>query len=75
MAKRGVYNLLVWQGRSIFDIFSIKAGCFDQDELLVTHPKATTLHEIQNTGDENLVIFKFFGPDLNPKAPVLEYYA
>ena len=27
---------------------------------------------IENTSDENLVIFKFFGPDLNPDAPMLK---
>jgi hypothetical protein len=73
--ERGVYNLLVWQGKGIFDKFPIEAGCFDQEELLVTHPKATIPHEIQNTGDENLVIFKFFGPDVNPDTPVIGQYS
>ena len=61
---RGVYNILVWQGRGLYDGHAVEAGKFDletcQDELLVTHAKATTPIKIENTGTQDLVLFTFF---------------
>ena len=75
---RGVYNILVWQGRGRYDGHPIAAGHFDMDrcmdELLVTHEKAVTPIPVQNTGTEDLVIFKFFGPDVNPHVPMIPPY-
>lgn len=74
---RGVYNILVWQGQGRYDGHEVEAGNFSldacYDELLVTHEKAVTPLPVENTGSEDLVLFKFFGPDINldvPKIPV-----
>lgn len=68
----GVYMLLVWEGESLFDGVQITTGEFDQEELFVSHEKATQPIRIQNTGKTPLVIFKFFGPDINLDVPLLK---
>ena len=68
-AERGVYSVLVWRGEGVFDGHAIKAGDNALEELLITHDKAITPLEIENTGGEDLEIFKFFGPDINVDVP------
>ena len=68
----GVYNLLVWQGEGLFDGHQVKAGDFDLEELLVSHDKAIKMIRVKNTGNKPLVIFKFFGPDINPDVPMIK---
>ena len=68
---QGVYNVLVWRGRGRYDGHEVKAGDFGYDELLVSHAKATTPLWIENTGAEDLMIIKFFGPDVNLDVPVI----
>jgi mannose-6-phosphate isomerase class I len=72
--ERGVYSLLVWQGSGLFDGLEVLAGDTARDELLVCHARAVQPLLIENTGSQELVIFKFFGPDVNPDAPVLPMY-
>jgi hypothetical protein len=68
---KGVYNVLVWRGRGRYDGHEVKAGDFGYDELLVSHAKATTPLWIENTGAEDLMIIKFFGPDVNLDVPMI----
>jgi hypothetical protein len=68
---QGVYNVLVWRGRGRYDGHEVKAGDFGYDELLVSHAKATTPLWIENTGAEDLMIIKFFGPDVNLDVPMI----
>jgi len=70
----GVYNILVWQGKGNFHGFDIEAGNFNRDELLVCHNTATSEIEVVNTGESDLMIYKFFGPDINPDVPMLPEY-
>ena len=39
--------------------------------LLITHERAVRPLTVTNTGPDDLLILKFFGPDVNPDAPVL----
>lgn len=71
---RGVYNILVWRGRGRYDGHEIEAGNFGFDELLVSQAKATVPIVIENTGTEDLMIFKFFGPDINVGIPMISQY-
>jgi hypothetical protein len=71
---KGVYNILVWRGRGRYDGHEIEAGNFGFDELLVSHAKATTPIVVENTGTQDLMIFKFFGPDINPDVPMIPQY-
>ena len=39
------------------------------DELLVSYETAIRPHVVTNTGTQDLVVLKFFGPDVQPTAP------
>ena len=71
---RGVYNILVWRGRGRYDGHEIESGKFGWDELLIPHAKATQSLVVENTGSEDLIIFKFFGPDVNLDVPMIGQY-
>jgi hypothetical protein len=71
---RGVYNVLVWQGSGRIDGHQVEGGRSGIDEVLVTHEKAVQGFTIQNTGKEELLLFKFFGPDINTDVPYLPVY-
>lgn len=71
---RGVYTLLVWQGGGRFDGYDVEAGQFGLDELLVSHARATEPILVENRRDEDLAVFKFFGPDINPDVPMIPPY-
>jgi len=70
----GVYNILVWKGRGFYGEAEIEAGNFGLDELLVVHQRAIKPIKIKNTGQDELVIFKFFGPDINKDLPEIKKY-
>lgn len=72
--ERGVYNILVWRGRGNYGGYEIEAGNFGCDELLVTDARATSPLWVENTGTTVLIIFKFFGPDINLDVPRIEPY-
>jgi hypothetical protein len=72
--ERGVYNILVWRGKGVFGGHEVEGLNLGLDELLVSHDAATRQHTVQNTGDKDLIIFKFFGPDINPDVPRLRRY-
>jgi hypothetical protein len=71
---KGVYNILVWRGRGRYDGHEVEGGNFGQDELLVSYAKATEPISVENTGSEDLVVFKFFGPDVNLDVPMIPQY-
>jgi hypothetical protein len=72
---RGAYNLLVWSGSGTFGGHEVRGGEPGLDELFLVHAAATRPVTVANTGREDLVVFKFFGPDLNDDAPALEVFA
>jgi hypothetical protein len=39
--------------------------------VLVTHDRAVGGLEVRNTGREDLLAIKFFGPDVNPDVPTI----
>jgi hypothetical protein len=67
----GVYNILVWRGCGLYDGYKIEAGNFALDELLVSHARATSPIWVENTGTQDLIIIKFFGPDINFNIPMI----
>ena len=71
---RGVYNVFVWQGSGTIDGHKIEANDFDMDEVFVLHAKAVEGFPIKNTGTSDLILFKFFGPDINNDVPMLQRY-
>jgi hypothetical protein len=71
-ADRGVYSVLVWAGSGTYGGIAVEGGSPGRDELLVTYERAIRGVEVCNTGREDLVIIKFFGPDVNPDVPMIE---
>jgi mannose-6-phosphate isomerase class I len=65
----GVHTLLVWQGRGRYGGVDVEGGTPGLDELLVAHSRALRPLEVVNTAQEDLVVLKFFGPDVNPDVP------
>lgn len=72
---KGVYNLLVWRGKGIYGGLEIEGKNFGFDELLICHDRSVEPVEVVNTGDRDLIIYKFFGPDINPDVPMLKPYS
>jgi len=75
VADTGAYGLICLQGHGKIngiDIESstlIRFGELTQDEFFVPCSTATSGVTLENTGNENLVILKFFGPDCNLDMP------
>jgi hypothetical protein len=72
--EKGVFNILVWRGKGSFDGHRIEAGNFECDELLVSHDRAIRPITVKNEGAGELLIIKFFGPDINMDAPMIKKY-
>jgi hypothetical protein len=70
----GVYNVLVWRGKGRYGGYEVEGLSFGFDELLISHDRATKPLPVENTGDSDLIIFKFFGPDINMDVPMLPKY-
>ena len=73
--ESGVYSILALQGRGRYGGAEISGGNPGRDELLVTHERAVRDLDVTNTGDGDLVVVKFFGPDINPDCPYLPLYS
>jgi hypothetical protein len=72
--ERGVYNILVWRGKGWYDGYQVEGLHFGEDELLISHDAAVRPLLVKNTGATDLIIFKFFGPDINLNVPMLPKY-
>jgi hypothetical protein len=68
-ADKGVYGVFAWRGQGIFGGVELRSGEPGLDELLVCHDRATRPLDIFNTGREQLILFKFFGPEINDYVP------
>lgn len=67
--ENGVFNLLVWRGSGTVAGVPVRGGRPGDDELLLVHDAAVRSHEIVNTGTDELLVIKFFGPDINTDVP------
>ncbi|MHB1252649.1 MAG: hypothetical protein ACYCZ1_00605 [Candidatus Humimicrobiaceae bacterium] len=72
--EKGVYNILVWKGQGTYDGHKVEAGNFECDELLISHDRAIKPLTVKNDGKSDLLIIKFFGPDINMDAPKIRPY-
>jgi hypothetical protein len=71
---KGIYTLFAWNGSGSIDGVPFTGRIPGSDELLVTHSKAVSQTMIKNTGKKNLIIFKLYGPNINPDVPFLTKY-
>jgi len=66
---RGVHGLFVWKGKGLVDGYKVEGSKVSltesRDELLIAHDKALKGYQIMNNGSEDMIVFKFFGPDIN----------
>jgi len=69
----GIYTLLVLQGEGLYGGQRVVGGRPGLDELVVTHDAATAPLDVENTGREDLIVVKFFGPDVNSDVPMLTH--
>ncbi len=72
--EKGVYGVFVWKGKGLYDNHRIEAGNFECDELLVSHDRAVQPLTVKNDGSEDLLLIKFFGPDINIDVPMIKPY-
>ncbi len=72
--EKGVFNILAWRGKGTFDGHKIEGGNFECDELLISHDRAIKSIIVKNDGKDNLMIIKFFGPDINDDVPKVKPY-
>ncbi len=70
----GVYNVLIWRGKGRYGSYDVEGLNFGHDELLISHAAATKPILVENTSDSDLIIFKFFGPDINLDVPMITKY-
>jgi hypothetical protein len=68
----GVHNVLVWSGSGTYGGLPVQGGDPELDELLVTHDRAVGGVEVRNTGRDELLAIKFFGPDVNSDVPMID---
>lgn len=71
---KGFYSIFVWKGRGKVDGNEVAAGNLQFDELLICHYRATATMVVENSVVEDLIIFKFFGADINSDVPMLKEY-
>jgi hypothetical protein len=64
----------VWRGKGVYGGHEVEGLNFEKDELLISHERATRPLRVENTGTDDLIIFKFFGPDINLDVPMLSKY-
>ncbi len=72
--EKGVFNILAWRGKGTFDGHKIEGGNFEFDELLISHDRAIKPITVKNDGDNDFMIIKFFGPDVNMDVPMIKPY-
>jgi hypothetical protein len=68
----GVHTVFVWSGNGTYGGIPVQGGSPGNDELFVTHERAVRGVKLHNAGSQDLVVIKFFGPDIHPDAPVIE---
>jgi hypothetical protein len=69
VTEPGVYSVFVWSGSGRYAGLDVAGGDHARDELLIAHDRATRPHQVENTGTDELVVYLFFGPDLQPTTP------
>jgi hypothetical protein len=75
VVEPGVYSVFVWSGEGRYAGHEVAGGQSDRDELLISYELATTPHQVENTGRDDLVVFTFFGPDIQPDVPTIAVWS
>ena len=78
ITDNGASSIIVTQGAGTINGMTldcpklIRFHDLTMDEVFITEPAAKAGYTIENTGDtEDLVILRYFGPEVNPQAPAI----
>ena len=72
---KGPYNLFVWEGSGTVEGLPIEGKNISLDEALIVYDRALEGVTFENRGEQDMVVFKFFGPDINNEdVPFLPEY-
>ncbi len=71
--EKGACLIFVWKGKGRIGNVKIQGGDPNMDELFLSYEAATQPHKIVNTGKEDLILYKIFGPDVY-KMPIIYDY-
>ena len=75
----GVHGIFMWRGQGTVDGYEMEGQKVSltqsRDELLISSEKALEGYTIVNTGNEDIVLYKFFGPHINvDNIPYIKQY-
>lgn len=62
--EKGACAILVWKGEGKIEEVKVQGGNSNMDELFLSDELATQPHKIVNTGKEEMVLYKIFGPEV-----------
>jgi len=68
--EKGAYAVFIWKGMGRIGKIKVQGADLSRDELFVSAEAATQSHKIVNTGKNDLVLYKIFGPDVY-KVPII----
>jgi len=68
--EKGAYAVFVWKGKGRIEDVNVQGGDPNLDELFVSAMAATQPHKIVNTGKDDLILYRVFGPDVY-KVPII----
>jgi len=71
--EQGAYAVFVWKGQGKIGETKVQGGDLAMDEIFVSAEVATQPHKIVNTGKQELILYKIFGPDVY-KVPIMYDY-
>jgi len=71
--EQGAYAVFVWKGQGKIGETKVQGGDLAMDEIYVSAEAATQAHRIVNTGKQELILYKIFGPDVY-KVPIIYDY-
>jgi hypothetical protein len=69
VTEPGVHSVFVWSGAGTFAGHDVRGGDHALDELMISRDAAIAPHEVRCIGNEPLVVFTLFGPDLQTGVP------
>ena len=70
----GAHNVLVWRGKGLIGNVSVEGENPEKDELFISADRSREGVEVRNTHRRDMIIYKFFGPDIQSDIPMLELY-
>lgn len=71
--EQGAYAVFVWKGQGEIGQVKVQGGNLAMDELFVSAEAAAQPHKITNTGKDELVLYKMFGPNVHKVTMIYDH--